>query len=77
MKDVPKGPGDALRPTSLRQALTGAQKSATTSKTAKVIKKERRGTVQLAKRTNPLPLKWVSASMTETTVAYFFFYCSC
>lgn len=57
VKDVPKGPGDALRPTSLRQALTGAQKSATTSKTAKVIKKERRGTVQLAKRTNPLPLK--------------------
>ncbi|KAK5964440.1 MATH domain-containing protein, partial [Trichostrongylus colubriformis] len=58
VKDVPKGPGDALRPTSLRQALTGAQKSATTSKATKVIKKERRGIVQQGKKTgNALALK--------------------
>ncbi|PIO60270.1 hypothetical protein TELCIR_18237 [Teladorsagia circumcincta] len=58
VKDVPKGPGDALRPTSLRQALTGAQKSATTSKATKVIKKERRGIVQQGKKTgNTLALK--------------------
>ncbi|WKX96437.1 hypothetical protein Q1695_012688 [Nippostrongylus brasiliensis] len=57
VKDVPKGPGDALRPTSLRQALTGAQKSATTSKATKVIKKERRGVVQQGKKSNTLALK--------------------
>ncbi|VDL77412.1 unnamed protein product [Nippostrongylus brasiliensis] len=56
VKDVPKGPGDALRPTSLRQALTGAQKSATTSKATKVIKKERRGVVQQGKKSNTLAL---------------------
>ncbi|VDM70365.1 unnamed protein product [Strongylus vulgaris] len=50
VKDVPKGTGDALRPTSLRQALTGAQKSATTSKATKVIKKERRNIVQQGKK---------------------------
>ncbi|VDO36964.1 unnamed protein product [Haemonchus placei] len=55
---IEKGPGDALRPTSLRQALTGAQKSATTSKATKVIKKERRGIVQQGKKTgNTLALK--------------------
>ncbi|KAK6734239.1 hypothetical protein RB195_017801 [Necator americanus] len=55
VKDVPKGTGDALRPTSLRQALTGAQKSATTSKATKVIKKERRSIVQQGKKSGSTP----------------------
>uniref|UniRef100_A0A0K0CW63 MATH domain-containing protein n=1 Tax=Angiostrongylus cantonensis TaxID=6313 RepID=A0A0K0CW63_ANGCA len=57
IKDVPKGTGDALRPTSLRQALTGAQKSATTSKATKVIKKERRAIVPQGKKNGSLALK--------------------
>ncbi|KJH48255.1 hypothetical protein DICVIV_05667 [Dictyocaulus viviparus] len=57
VKDVPKGTGDALRPTSLRQALTGAQKSATTSKATKVIKKERRGIVPQGKKAGTFALK--------------------